>query len=140
MRLKSIENLQEFVNSIEQSLKAISSGYTSGFGDTKSALEDIKHLFLSKCKFKVGDLVALKQEIVVEKGSGWAGCTHFMYQGSPAVVKEVWYVRDYKDPTKGDYMYYVTFDDETWVDKYGDTHLVDEKALFMIAEGELVPR
>ena len=82
------------------------------------------------CPFTVGDKVQLTKDTKVDNSSGWSQCVHFMKKGSTAIVRKRGYA-------EGRFAFHIEFDNETWIDREGNEHPVEQKHLFHFSENSL---
>lgn len=71
-------------------------------------LQDYIDGLFSLSKFKIGDKVALVDDVDISNAPGWRGSEHFLKKGATAVVEDV-------DFGKKGFHYCVVFDNETFL-------------------------
>ena len=72
--------------------------------------------------FMAGDRIRLREtpEINADISPGWVGSRHILVKGAPGTVTDA-------DFGSGDFIFFVAFDRNTWVDRHGNEHSRSEK-------------
>ncbi|RUR74888.1 hypothetical protein PCC6912_50660 [Chlorogloeopsis fritschii PCC 6912] len=83
-----------------------------------SVLGSYENLFNRFCPFKVGERVVLTKTPEIDKESGWYRGKHFLVEGAIATIKN----RDYY---QNKFVFYLEFENESWIDSNGEIHLYD---------------
>lgn len=65
-----------------------------------------------------------------EHAPGWQGCFHFLRLGAACVVREVKVI-------DGHWRFFVTFEEESWIDRDSKRQLIGERHWFSFGEGYL---
>lgn len=81
--------------------------------------------------FKVRDRVELVSPPIVDAGSGWWWCRHFLVPGNIATVVQV------RCDALGFLQFDVVFDRETWIDRNGHEQSVETRHSFCFSERSL---
>ncbi len=126
MKNSDIPNIIEGI----QSLEKLSGGNLSQWRYT---LENANSIW-KRCPYKVGDLVSLVKtpEITEKKSWGWLGAKHFLKEGAIGRINEI----SFHD---GLFFFYVTFENETWIDYEGVERPVSRLANYSFSEHWLAP-
>jgi hypothetical protein len=109
-------NTDEFTDGLQMLQKALNKLSDGPFDYTLKCLIAAKEALLTRyAPFKVGDRVRLtKAPIITEEIAwGWSSSKHFLVPGATGIV------RDSAVYSDGKLVFYVEFDNETWVDDYG---------------------
>lgn len=101
------DELKEALQMIQEGISKIES-----FDYCLGALADYVDKALESAPFRVGDRVALRQDIHVPKDSGWYSSRHFLTMGSRADVHNV-------QITDGEWICDVCFDNESYINAQG---------------------
>jgi hypothetical protein len=117
------------VQNILEGIKLLEKLSDGNLQQWKSTLEDVNSIW-KRCPFKVGSLIKLNKTPEISKDSGWRGSKHFLVEGAIGKITE----RSFHN---GLFMFYVTFDCETWIDADGNIHLVDMLANYCFSENWL---
>lgn len=96
----------------------------------RQVVDSYLSMFDRFCPFAVGDRVALTKTLDISEDSGWYSCRHFLIEGAVGTITQ----RGYSD---GQFQFYVTFDDETWIDRDDNEQPVDDKHVFSLSESVL---
>lgn len=109
---------------------------TVGRGSFDFVVDEVVDSYISMferfCPFDIGDRVQLKEDVDVDKCSGWISSKHFLGKGAIATVKE----RGYAD---GHFTFHIMFDDESWIDNKGIEHETVDKHTYHFSEIRLEP-
>lgn len=128
---KSLEKYAEAQKCMAEAQDILRNGPESFY--VKQMQGYIEYLFNVAAPFKVGDRVALSKDI--ECTGNWRGCEHFLKKNAQGVVDSV-------DIWDGDFICHVVFDDESYIQSWGDDKgkiiPVKEKHTFAIRETNLV--
>lgn len=93
----------------------------------KQVIDSYLSMFNRFCPFRIGDRVRLIKTLDISPDSGWYHHRHFLTKDSPGTVVE----RGYSD---GRFTFYVTFDNETWIDSDGNKNPVENLHWFALNE------
>lgn len=117
------QSLPQIIEALEK-LKEV----TGGYSDWIYSLQEANSVW-DRSPFKEGDHVALTEtpDINYETSWGWMGAKHFLVEGAVAIVNQVEF-------RKGQFWFYLTFDDETWIDHEGVKQLPTRKAHYCFSE------
>jgi hypothetical protein len=126
---KDLENLvtyaQEFTSRVENAC-----GHSFKWG-VSEVLSSFRSLFDRFCPYSVGDRVKLKKDCRIDdRNHGWYGCRHFLVKGAVGTVTE----RGYAD---GNFVFFIEFDRETWINRDGNQVLVTAKHVFNFGENSI---
>jgi len=126
MQESDIQNIIDGVKTLEK----LSGG---NLHQWRYVLENVNSIW-KRCHLQVGDLVKLTKtpEITKEKSWGWLGAKHFLIEGATGrVVSRSFY--------NGLFMFYVQFDNESWIDFDGKVNPMSSPSNYSFSENWLAP-
>lgn len=94
-----------------------------------SVLSSYHEIFSRFCPYKIGDRVQLIKPPIIEIVPGWRGSRHFLVEGAIATVRGC-------DWRKGQFVFDLEFDDESWIDREGKVHLIAPRQRHLFSFGE----
>ena len=111
-----LDALLEHDKHMREAQKLFSSGPLSH--SVEQMVDCYRSMFDRFCPFKVDDRVQLKNTPNIDASSGRSHCRHFLIKGASGYVSS----RDYRN---GKFVFYVVFDDESWIDLDGKERPVE---------------
>ncbi len=116
---------------VEKLHKAVAVHTASELKYELEKLEDCKSEFFKRCApCREGERVVIVRELNIPESSGWYHCAHFLVLGAKGTAHKV-------DFFGGRFRIDVVYDDESWVDRQGNEHKVEDKHTFCMGEKDI---